>query len=156
VRLKNEGNGEERTSWASAEDFHNRRITVRELSGILYISDGSVKTTIKQHLQYLKVCAWWIPRLLTNTRVHDCKLHNHCCRGTSRKGTFFILSWPRKRRGCITSCPRANVLQCSGITQNLWNPKKRKPRSLLGRLWPPSSGTLKVYFTWISSQSVAQ
>jgi len=35
----------------------NRRITVRELSGILYISDGSVKTTIKQHLQYLKVCA---------------------------------------------------------------------------------------------------
>ena len=29
----------------------NRRITVRELSGILNISDGSVKTVIKQHLQ---------------------------------------------------------------------------------------------------------
>jgi len=35
----------------------NRRITVHELSGILNISDGSVKTIIKQHLQYLKVCA---------------------------------------------------------------------------------------------------
>jgi transposase len=44
----------------------NRRITVRELSGILNISDGSVKTTIKQHLQYSKVCAQWIPRLLTD------------------------------------------------------------------------------------------
>jgi len=29
----------------------NRRITVHELSGILYISDGSVQTIIKQHLQ---------------------------------------------------------------------------------------------------------
>ena len=29
----------------------NRRITVRELSGILNMSDGSVKTIIKQHLQ---------------------------------------------------------------------------------------------------------
>jgi len=32
----------------------SRRITVRELSGILNISDGSVKTVIKQHLQYSK------------------------------------------------------------------------------------------------------
>jgi len=44
----------------------NRRITVHELSGILNISDGSVKTIIKQHLQYLKVCAQWKPRLLTD------------------------------------------------------------------------------------------
>ena len=43
----------------------NRRITVRELSGILNISDGSVETIIKQHLQYSKVCARWIPLLLT-------------------------------------------------------------------------------------------
>jgi len=32
----------------------NRRITLRELSGILNITDGSVKTIIKQHLQYSK------------------------------------------------------------------------------------------------------
>jgi len=32
----------------------NRRITVRKLSGILNISDGSVKTVIKKHLQYSK------------------------------------------------------------------------------------------------------
>jgi len=30
----------------------NRRITVRELSGILHISDSSMKAIIKQHLQY--------------------------------------------------------------------------------------------------------
>jgi len=35
----------------------NRQISVRELSGILNISDGSVKTIIKQQLQYSKVCA---------------------------------------------------------------------------------------------------
>jgi transposase len=35
----------------------NMRITVRELSGILNISEGSVKTIIEQHLQYSKVCA---------------------------------------------------------------------------------------------------
>jgi len=46
----------------------NRRITVRELSGIPNISDGNVKTIIKQHLQYSKVCARWIPRLLTDER----------------------------------------------------------------------------------------
>jgi hypothetical protein len=32
----------------------NRRITDRELSGMLNISDGSAKTIIKKHLQYLK------------------------------------------------------------------------------------------------------
>jgi len=35
----------------------NKRIAVCELSGILNISDGNVKTIINQHLQYLKVCA---------------------------------------------------------------------------------------------------
>jgi len=34
-----------------------KRTTVCELSGILNISDGRVKTIIKQHLQYSKVCA---------------------------------------------------------------------------------------------------
>jgi len=46
--------------------WENRRVTVREVSGILNISDGSVKTIIKQHLQYSKLCARWIPRLLTD------------------------------------------------------------------------------------------
>jgi len=43
-----------------------RWITVRELSGIPNINDGSVKTIIKQHLQYSKVYARWIPLLLTD------------------------------------------------------------------------------------------
>jgi transposase len=44
----------------------NMRITARELSGILNISEGSVKTIIKHHLQYSKVCARWILRVLTD------------------------------------------------------------------------------------------
>ena len=136
----------------------NRRITVCELSGILNISDGSVKTIIKQHLQYSKVCARWIPRLLTDE--HKCtwlQVAQSLLSQYEQEGDFFwILSWQRTRRGCTTSRPRANVLQCSSVTQNLRNPKKRKPRSLLGRLRCPSSGTLKVYCTWISSQSVTQ
>ena len=44
----------------------NGRITARELSGILNISEGSVKTIIKHHLQYSEVCARWIPRVLTD------------------------------------------------------------------------------------------
>jgi predicted transcriptional regulator len=36
--------------------WEKRQITVSELSGILNIGDGSVKTIIKQHLQYSKVC----------------------------------------------------------------------------------------------------
>ena len=56
----------ENTDRVDALIRENRRLTVRELSGILNISDGSVKTIIKQHLQYLKVCAQWKPRLLTD------------------------------------------------------------------------------------------
>jgi hypothetical protein len=46
--------------------WEHRQITVRKLSGILNIIDGSVPTIIKQHLQYSKVCAPWTPRLLTD------------------------------------------------------------------------------------------
>jgi len=49
--------------------WENGQITVHELSGILNISDGSVKTIVKQHLQYSKACAQWIPCLLTDE--HD-------------------------------------------------------------------------------------
>ena len=35
----------------------NGQITDGKLSGILNISDGNVKTIIKLHLQYSKVCA---------------------------------------------------------------------------------------------------
>jgi len=66
-----------------------REITVRELSGILNISDGSVKTIIKQHLQYSKVSARRIPRLLTDEhKSTGLQVAQSCCRGTNRKGAF--------------------------------------------------------------------
>jgi hypothetical protein len=52
----------------------NRWITVCKLSGILSNSDGSVKTIIEQHLQYSKVCALWIPHLLTDEHKMSARL----------------------------------------------------------------------------------
>jgi len=46
--------------------WENGRITIHELAGILNISDGCVKTIVKQHLQCSQMCAQWIPRLLTD------------------------------------------------------------------------------------------
>ena len=136
----------ENSERVDALNRENRRITVRELSGILNISDGNVKTIIKQHLQYSKVCARWIPHLLSDEHEYTAASGAIIIVAVwAGRGFFWILSWQQMRHGCITSCPRANVLQCSGITQNLRNSEKRKPHSLLGRLWPLSSGTLKVY-----------
>ena len=67
---------------------------IRELSGILNISDGSVKQSSNNTFNTRK-CAPDGSRvyLRTNTGVHGCKWRNHCCRGTSRKGAYFwILS----------------------------------------------------------------
>ena len=80
MRLKKEGKNEpherrprtsitgENRNLVNALIWENRRITVCELSGILYISDGSVETIIKQHLRYSKVCARWIPHFLMDER----------------------------------------------------------------------------------------
>jgi len=44
----------ENSDRVDAHNRENRRITVREFSGMLNISDGSMKAIIKQHLQYSK------------------------------------------------------------------------------------------------------
>ena len=44
----------------------NRRITIKELGGMLSISVGSVEDIVKYHLQYRKVNARWVPRTLTD------------------------------------------------------------------------------------------
>ena len=61
---------DENSNCVDALILENRHITVHELSGILNISDGSVKTIIKQHLQYSKVCPLRIPHLLTDKHKH--------------------------------------------------------------------------------------
>ena len=136
----------------------NRRITVSELSGILNISDGSVKTIIKQHLQYSKVCARWIPRLLTNehksTRL---QVAQSLLSQYEQKGTFFGFYRDNGRDvGALLHAREQTFFDAVASPSVSETQKKRKPRSLLGRLWPPSSGTLKVYCMWISSHSVAQ
>ncbi|GFX19305.1 uncharacterized protein TNCV_3014441 [Trichonephila clavipes] len=43
----------------------DRRITVRQLHALLNISEGSVHSIMAEHLQLKRVCALWIPKLLT-------------------------------------------------------------------------------------------
>ncbi|GFS55653.1 histone-lysine N-methyltransferase SETMAR, partial [Nephila pilipes] len=43
----------------------NRRITIDEISNKVDISHGSVHKIIAGHPQFHKVCARWVPRLLT-------------------------------------------------------------------------------------------
>lgn len=43
----------------------NRRVTEDEIAIAMNISHGSVHTIISEHLKFRKVCARWVPRLLT-------------------------------------------------------------------------------------------
>ncbi|KFM67462.1 Histone-lysine N-methyltransferase SETMAR, partial [Stegodyphus mimosarum] len=43
----------------------NRRITINKISNERDISHGSVHKIIADHLEFRKVCARWVPRLLT-------------------------------------------------------------------------------------------
>ena len=89
-----------RTSITGANSDHivalireNRQITVRQLSGILNISDCSVKTIIKQHLQYSEVCARRIPRLPTDEHKSTQLQVAQSLSWYKQKGDFFwILS----------------------------------------------------------------
>lgn len=42
----------------------NRAITEDEIAIDLNISDGSVHIIISEHLQFRKVCACWVPKLI--------------------------------------------------------------------------------------------
>lgn len=47
------------------------RLTVRELASYLRISVGSTHTLLKEHMNMSRVCARWIPRLLTPDQKHN-------------------------------------------------------------------------------------
>lgn len=42
------------------------RFSVKDIAGGTGISEGSVQTILKQHLQLRKICARWVPHLLSN------------------------------------------------------------------------------------------
>ncbi|XP_035225021.1 protein GVQW3-like [Stegodyphus dumicola] len=47
----------------------DRRITVRQLHALLNICVGSVHSVMAEHLQLKRVCARWIPKLLTSEQM---------------------------------------------------------------------------------------
>ena len=51
------------------------RLSVKDIAGCIGISEGSVQTILKKRLDLRKVCARWIPHLLTE----DHKTHRLKC-----------------------------------------------------------------------------
>ena len=41
------------------------RLSVKDIANCTGISEGSVQTILKTRLDLRKVCAWWVPHLLT-------------------------------------------------------------------------------------------
>ena len=134
----------------------NRRITVCELSGILNIS---VKTIIKQHLQYSKVCARWIPRFLTDehksTRL---QMAQSLLLRYEQEGEVFLDSLMTTDETWVhyfTPESKRSSMQCRHPESP--KPKKAKTTFCAGKViatifWD----SIKVYYKWISSQIVAQ
>ncbi len=51
----------------------NRKATTREIAEDLDISVGSVVTILHEHLGMTKICARWVPQLLTNENKKTCR-----------------------------------------------------------------------------------
>ena len=48
------------------------RLFVKDISSCTGISEGSVQTILKKHLDLRKVCARWVPHLLTEEQKTQC------------------------------------------------------------------------------------
>ena len=48
------------------------RLSVRDTASCTGISEGSVQTILKKHLDLKKVCARWVPHLLTEEQKTQC------------------------------------------------------------------------------------
>ena len=47
------------------------RLSVKDIASCTGISEGSVQTILKKHLDLRKVCARWVPHLLTEEQRHN-------------------------------------------------------------------------------------
>ena len=48
------------------------RLSVKDIASCTGISEGSVQTILKKHLDLRKVCARWVPYLLTEAQKTQC------------------------------------------------------------------------------------
>ena len=51
---------------------HDVQLSVKDIASCTGISEGSVQTILKKHLDLRKVCAWWVPHLLTEEQKTQC------------------------------------------------------------------------------------
>lgn len=101
----------------------DRRITVPQLIAFLDISVGSVHSTVAEHLELKRVCARWIPKLLTHISccIQDVLQHNnveivihHLYSHGSRSMRF--LAFSSKLRNLY----EANILHATKHVLRLW------------------------------------
>jgi hypothetical protein len=88
----------------------NRLITTREIAESLFVSKGTVDTTLHEHLQYSKVCAQWVQKYLTDDqnclRIGVC--FQHLLRYRTDGNNFLPGLWLATISGAISSFRQRN------------------------------------------------
>ena len=106
----------------------DRHITVREVSQRVDCSVGTVHTIIHDNLNMRRLCARWIPKMLSECqktqRVESCR---RFVQRFNKKGKIFSVGlWPQTRRGLVfMNRNQKNSLQC-GKLQDLHHPRNLK------------------------------
>ena len=100
--------------------LENRRITVEEVAGRLNVSVGSAYSLIHDSLIFSKVCARWVPKVLTEEHKRKCL--DVCSRPLARyheeRDNFLQQSLGMKHGFTITSL-KASGRVCNGSIHHL-------------------------------------
>ena len=102
----------------------DRRITVREVSQRVDCNVGTVHTIIHDDLNMRRLCARWIPKMLSECQKTQ---RVESCRRFVQKGKIFSVGlWPQTRRGLVfMNRNQKNSSQC-GKLQDLHHPRHLK------------------------------
>ena len=70
----------------------DRKLKLREIADTFKISEGSVFTTLHEHLSMRKFCSKWLPRLLTVDQKQRVDNSEHCLELFQRNKKYFLCS----------------------------------------------------------------
>jgi transposase len=69
----------------------DRRMKVREIAETIGISEGSLGYILREELDMKKLCARWVPRLLTADQKRTCiKISEQCLERFNKKTDYFV------------------------------------------------------------------
>ena len=74
--------------------YSDRQIKVEEIANALHISQGSVSTTLHDHLGMHKLTASWVPESLSDDQMQPEHQYTvHCCRGLGQRKMISFHIW---------------------------------------------------------------